>query len=46
MFPGLQYFAEHGYTTADEVDFSLLKANFKGICEADFDDWVRRTVYD
>ncbi|MFO7956304.1 MAG: beta-N-acetylhexosaminidase [Candidatus Brocadiia bacterium] len=42
--PGIQYFAEHGY--ADEVDGGLLKANFRGSCEADFDAWVRAAEVD
>jgi hypothetical protein len=28
--PGLQYFAEHAYTMADEVDIPLLKLKFGG----------------
>lgn len=37
--PGLQFFAEHGY--ADRVDDALLRANFRGICNAEFDTWVK-----
>lgn len=36
--PGVQYFAEHAY--ADGVDPDRLRANFRGSCAADFDDWV------
>lgn len=37
--PGLQFFAEHGY--ADKVDDTLLRANFRGICNAEFDNWLK-----
>ena len=37
--PGLQLFAEHGY--ADAVDPALLRANFRGSCDAVLDDWVK-----
>lgn len=37
--PGLQFFAEHGY--ADRVSDTLLRANFRGICNAEFDTWVK-----
>ncbi len=37
--PGLQFFAEQGY--ADRVDDALLRANFRGICNAEFDTWVK-----
>lgn len=36
--PALQLFADHGY--ADSVDQSRLRENFRGTCDADFDDWV------
>ena len=42
--PGLQFFAEHAY--ADELDPKLLRANFRGSCDADFDDWVRASDLD
>ncbi len=42
--PGIQYFAEHAY--ADRVDGDLLRANFRGSCNADFDDWVRASDLD
>lgn len=42
--PGLQFFAEHGY--ADEVDPGLLRANFQGACNADFDDFVKASETD
>jgi len=42
--PGLQFFAEHAY--ADTVDEDLLRANFRGSCDADFDDWVRASDLD
>jgi len=42
--PGLQNFAEHGY--AEEVDQARLRANFRGTCEADFDDWVSASAID
>lgn len=29
--PGLQYFAEHAYTKADEVDVALVKLKFGGL---------------
>lgn len=37
--PGIQFFAEHCY--ADAVDPELLRGNFRGSCDADFDDWVK-----
>jgi hexosaminidase len=37
--PGIQFFAEHGY--AENVDNTLLRANFRGICNAEFDTWVK-----
>ena len=42
--PGIQYFAEHAY--ADSVDPARLRANFRGSCDADFDDWVRASDLD
>ncbi|KAI8138280.1 glycoside hydrolase superfamily [Fennellomyces sp. T-0311] len=38
--PALCYYAEHGYSTQEEVDVPMLKRNFEGICGATFDDWV------
>ncbi|MBI2438277.1 MAG: family 20 glycosylhydrolase [Lentisphaerae bacterium] len=37
--PGIQFFAEHGY--AEKVNNTLLRANFRGICQAEFDTWVK-----
>jgi len=42
--PGLQFFAEHAY--AESVDEQQLRANFRGSCNADFDDWVRASGID
>lgn len=42
--PGLQYFAEHGY--AETVNEQLLRANFRGTCDAVFDDWVKASGVD
>lgn len=42
--PGIQFFAEHGY--ADYVDKDLLRANFHGSCDSDFDDWVMASGID
>ena len=42
--PGLQYFAELVY--AGKVDPQLLRANFRGSCNADFDDWVKAAELD
>ena len=42
--PGLQLFAEHGY--ADSVDEALLRANFRGACNADLDDWLKAAEVD
>ena len=42
--PGLQLFAEHGY--ADAVDPALLRANFRGSCDAVLDDWVQASGVD
>lgn len=42
--PGIQFFAEHGY--ANHVDPKLLRANFRGSCNAEFDDWVEASQID
>lgn len=42
--PGLQFFAEHGY--AREVNGALLRANFRGICQAEFNVWVKACELD
>jgi hexosaminidase len=42
--PGAQFFAEHGH--ADAVDERLLRANFRGTCGGDLDDWVRASDLD
>jgi hypothetical protein len=42
--PGIQFFAEHGYS--EQVDQLLLRANFRGSCDADFDDWVKASGLD
>jgi hypothetical protein len=42
--PGIQFFAEHGY--ADSVDELQLRANFRGSCDAVFDDWVKASEID
>jgi hexosaminidase len=42
--PGLQYFAELAYS--DVVDPVRLRANFRGSCDADFDDWLRASDLD
>lgn len=42
--PGVQYFAEHGY--AEDVDPKLLRANFRGSCQGDFDAWCRGSELD
>ena len=42
--PGLQLFAEHGY--ADAVDPALLRANFRGSCDAVLDDWLKASDLD
>ncbi len=42
--PGIQFFCEHGYN--DAVDPARLRANFRGSCDADFDDWVRASELD
>lgn len=46
--PGLQYFAEHGYTPQTAVDEARVRRNFRGACGAgaDFDDWVRASAVD
>ncbi|NLG70377.1 MAG: family 20 glycosylhydrolase [Firmicutes bacterium] len=46
--PGIQLFAEHGYTAAETVDPALLRANFRGACGpgAELDDWVRASAVD
>ncbi len=42
--PGIQFFAEHAY--AETVEPKRLRANFRGACEAEFDDWVRAAEID
>jgi hypothetical protein len=42
--PGIQFFAEHAY--ADTVNHKLLRDNFRGSCDADFDDWVKASEID
>jgi hexosaminidase len=42
--PGLQFFAEHAY--AESVSQELLRANFRGSCDADFDAWVKASEID
>ncbi|MBI2440969.1 MAG: family 20 glycosylhydrolase [Lentisphaerae bacterium] len=37
--PALQFFAEHGYS--DRVNNALLRANFRGICQGEFNAWVK-----
>ncbi|MBE3576187.1 MAG: family 20 glycosylhydrolase [Limnochordales bacterium] len=46
--PGIQFFAEHGYTAGETVDQQLLRMNFRGACgaDADFDDWVKASAVD
>ncbi|WP_324716792.1 beta-N-acetylhexosaminidase [Carboxydochorda subterranea] len=46
--PGIQFFAEHGYTAGEAVDQHLLRLNFRGACgaDADFDDWVKASEVD
>lgn len=40
ILPGLQYFAEQGYTTSCKIDEGLFRSNFRGICGGNMDDWV------
>ncbi len=42
--PGLQYCAEHAY--AEEVNPALLRDNFRGSCDADFDLWLKACELD
>ena len=42
--PGFQLFAEHGY--ADSVNPDLLRANFRGSCGAEWDDFVKASDLD
>ena len=42
--PGMQFFAEHGYS--DNIDQNLLRANFRGSCNADYDDWCKASEID
>ena len=41
---GLQLVAEHAY--ADEIDEQLLRRNFAGSCNADYDAWVNASALD
>ena len=40
ILPGLQYFAEQGYTADNKIEENLLRSNFRGICGGNIDDWV------
>jgi hypothetical protein len=42
--PAMQFFAEHGY--GETVDSDLLRANFRGSSQADFDDWCKGSELD
>jgi hypothetical protein len=42
--PGMQYFAEHGYS--DTVDPDQIRCNFRGSCDANFDDWCKASELD
>lgn len=42
--PGLQYFAEYYYS--EDVDDNLLRENFRGSCDTDFDDFVKASGLD
>ncbi|HCE43302.1 MAG TPA: beta-N-acetylhexosaminidase [Lentisphaeria bacterium] len=42
--PGMQFYADHGYS--DKVDQDLLRSNFRGSCDADYDDWCRASEID
>jgi hypothetical protein len=42
--PGTQYFAEHAFH--DTIDEQALRANFKGSCDADYDDFVAASGID
>jgi hypothetical protein len=41
ILPGLQYFAEQGYTSDFKIVEAKLRNSFKGICGGNIDDWVR-----
>lgn len=41
---GLQLVAEHAY--ADDIDDKLLRQNFAGSCNADYDAWVKASALD
>lgn len=42
--PGLQFCAEHAY--ADQISAALLRADFRGSCDADFDVWMQASELD
>jgi hypothetical protein len=42
--PGIQYFAEHAFS--DNIDEQTLRANFRGSCDCDYDDWVAASGID
>lgn len=42
--PGMQFYAEHGYS--ENIDQDLLRANFLGSCNADYDDWCKAAEID
>ncbi|MCX7803665.1 MAG: beta-N-acetylhexosaminidase [Planctomycetota bacterium] len=44
--PVVQFFAEHGWSGDGDVDGEAMRANFRGSCGADFDDFVAASGLD
>ncbi|ORX53993.1 glycoside hydrolase [Hesseltinella vesiculosa] len=44
--PGILYYAQLGHCKGDQVDISILKHDFAGICGGRFDDWVYASKID
>ena len=44
--PGLQFFADHGYTGSADVDRKALAANLRGSCGIEIDDYVAASSID
>lgn len=42
--PAMQFYAEHGY--CKNIDQNLLRANFRGSCNADYDAWCKASELD
>ncbi|KND02226.1 uncharacterized protein SPPG_02708 [Spizellomyces punctatus DAOM BR117] len=44
--PGFVYYSEHCYTANEDIDWSLFRRNFAGICGGNLDDWIYASKID